>query len=574
MSDGVKFRAGRASSRCCASVFLPLLLFASFSIGQPAEHMPVCARSGIVASTSTAASQAGIAIMQEGGNAVDAAAAVGFALAVTLPSAGNLGGGGFMLIRLHDGRSTFLDFREKAPAAARPRMYLDAAGHYLKGSSTVGYGAIGVPGSVAGLIAAQQRDGRLSLSQVMTPAIRLAEEGFRIGEGLARSMRENPRLARFPESRRLFQRGGRYYSAGELFRQPELARTLRRIEAGGAEEFYRGRLAAELAAAMRAHGGLITPADLRNYAVKTRETLVGSYRGCQILTAPPPSSGGVALLEALNILEGTAYAGDGVVDRIHWMTEAMRRAFADRAGLLGDPDFVPVPIRELISKSYAERLRRTIDPRMATASARLRPGQPQTLESLQTTHFSIVDAEGNAVACTTTLNASFGSGVTADGLGFLMNNEMDDFTAAPGVPNEYRLIQGKANEIQPGKRPLSSMAPTIVTRDGKLMLVVGSPGGPRIITTVLQVLTNVIDLHQNIQQAVDAPRFHQQWMPDILYLERGGFSPETIARLCERGYSIELESPWSDAQAVMIDPETGERLGAGDARQSARPIGY
>jgi gamma-glutamyltranspeptidase/glutathione hydrolase len=514
--------------------------------------------------------------MQRGGNAVDAAVAVGFALAVTLPTAGNLGGGGFMLVRLRDGKTTFLDFREKAPAAARPDMYLDKQGNYVRDSSLVGYRAIGVPGSVAGLAEAQCRFGKLSLRQVMDPAIRLAEEGFPVNASLAESLRESKVLPQFPESRRIFQRDGRFYEMGERFRQPELARTLRRIARGGAEEFYRGAMARELAAGLQKHGGLITEEDLRNYEVKAREPLTGTYRGYELITAPPPSSGGVALLEILNILEGTEYAAGGHLSAssIHWMAEAMRRAFADRAEYLGDPDFTPLPVRGLISKPYAAELRRGIDPEAATPSTRVQPGKPPRDESPQTTHYSIVDRDGSAVSCTTTLNTSFGSGVTAEGLGFLLNNEMDDFAVAPGVPNTYGLIQGKANEIQPGKRPVSSMTPTIVARDGKLYLVVGSPGGPRIITTVLQVITNLIDFKLNVQQAVDAPRFHHQWLPDTLFMEEVGFSPDTLALLRRRGHTVELQNLWSIAQAVLIDPATGDRLGASDSRGPGRAVGY
>jgi gamma-glutamyltranspeptidase/glutathione hydrolase len=530
----------------------------------------------MVASSSEEASRVGVEIMRRGGNAVDAAVAVGFALAVTLPSAGNLGGGGFMLVRLRDGKTAFLDFRETAPAAARPEMYLDAAGKYIRGSSLVGYRAIGVPGSIAGLVEAQTRWGKLTLRELIEPAIRLAEEGFIVNEATARSLRRNPRLARFPESRRIFQRNGDYFRPGERFRQPELARTLRRIAAGGGDEFYRGRLAQELAAALQRHGALITTADLRDYKVRLREPLVGSYRGYQITTAPPPSSGGVALLETLNLLEPTDFAAAGptAVSGMHWQIEAMRRAYADRSQFMGDSDFVGVPVQRLTDKSYAATLRQGIDPNTATPSLSLAAARPGPPESPETTHYSIVDADGNAVACTTTLNSSYGGGVTAEGLGFLLNNEMDDFTTAPGVPNTYGLIQGPANEIRPGKRPLSSMAPTIVTREGKLFLVVGSPGGPRIITTVLHVLTGIIDFGLDVQQAVDRPRFHHQWLPDTLYLEIGGFAPETIAELRQRGHTIKEESPWSDGQAVMIDPETGERLGGGDSRGSARPVGY
>jgi gamma-glutamyltranspeptidase/glutathione hydrolase len=530
----------------------------------------------MVASSSAAASQAGVEIMKAGGNAVDAAVAVGFALAVTHPAAGNLGGGGFMLIRLRDGTATFLDFREKAPAAARPDMYRTPQGGIIPEASLVGYKAIGVPGSVAGLTEAQKRYGKLPLPRVMAPAIRLAEEGFPVSHALATSMRSSTVLARFPESRRIFQRDGNFYAAGDVFRQPDLARTLRRISAGGSAAFYRGDLARQLATSLQKHGGLITEADLRDYDVKVREPLAGTYRAYQILAAPPPSSGGVAILETLNILEGSTFAksGYGSAESIHWLTEAMRRAFADRSEFLGDSDFVKVPVRGLTHKAYAGLLWATINPNKATPSSEIRSGRPEPYESDETTHYSIVDPDGNAVACTTTLNGNFGSGVTAEGLGFLLNNEMDDFTSAPGVPNLFGLIQGTANEIRPGKRPLSSMSPTIVTKDGKLFLVVGSPGGPRIISTVIQVLTNLIDFGMNVQQAVDAPRIHHQWLPDLLYLEGSGFSPDTIALLRQKGHTLQIGDLWSDAQAVLIDPATGDRLGAGDGRQSARPVGY
>jgi gamma-glutamyltranspeptidase/glutathione hydrolase len=455
-------------------------------------------------------------------------------------------------------------------------MYRDAQGAIIPRASLEGYLAIGVPGSVAGLAEAQRRFGKLTLRRVMAPAIRLSSEGFPLGHELAASLRRSALLARFPESRRVFQRDGDFYRPGETFRQPDLARTLRRIAEGGADAFYRGALARELSAALRKHGGLITEEDLRRYQVKLREPLTGSYRRYEILTAPPPSSGGVALLEILNILEPTSYqdAGHGSAGSIHWMAEAIRRAFADRSEFLGDPDFSRVPVRGLTDKAYAARLRESIDTRAATPSDRVRPGDPAPYESPETTHYSIVDADGNAVACTTTLNGGFGSGVTAEGLGFLLNNEMDDFTAAPGVPNNFGLIQGSANDIRSGKRPLSSMSPTILTRDGKLFLVVGSPGGPRIITTVLQVLTNVIDFGMNIQQSVDAPRFHHQWLPDQLLVERIGFSPDTLDLLRRRGHTVKVDGLWSDAQAVMIDPQTGDRLGAGDSRAPARPLGY
>lgn len=556
-----------------------LLFLLALLVGMPASgasEAPVRGRQAMVASSSPEASQVGVELMRQGGNAVDAAVAVGFALAVTYPAAGNLGGGGFMLVRLKDGRATFLDFREKAPAAARPDLYLDAEGRVVPNASLVGYKAIAVPGSVAGLAEAQKRWGKKPLREVMAPAIRLAEEGFPLSAGLAAALRGSRVLAQFPESRRIFQRDGRFYVAGETFRQPDLARTLRRIAAGGAEEFYRGAIARELTTALRKGGSLIAEDDLRHYEPRLREPLTGAYRGYRILAAPPPSSGGVALVQTLNILEETPYAADGhgSATALHWLAEALRRAFADRSEFLGDPEFVSVPVHGLTSKTYAARLRATIDPAAATPSSHVRPGDPLPYESPETTHYSIVDPEGNAVACTTTLNTSFGSGVTAEGLGFLLNNEMDDFTAAPGVPNLYGLIQGTANEIRPGKRPLSSMSPTIVTREGKLFLVLGSPGGPRIISSVLQVLLNVIDFGMNLQQAVDAPRIHHQWLPDRLYIEGQGFSPGTIDRLRAMGHDVLALGSWGDVQAVMIDPATGDRLGAGDGRYSARPLGY
>jgi gamma-glutamyltranspeptidase/glutathione hydrolase len=543
---------------------------------------PVRAPRAMVASVDTLASQAGIAVMKAGGNAVDAAVAVGFALAVTHPQAGNLGGGGFMLVRMRDGKASFLDFRETAPGAAWPDLYLDAARRVIPGASLVGYRAIAVPGSVAGLLEASNRWGRLSRAEVMVPAIRLADEGFAAPESLARALQSSSVLRQFPESRRIFLRDGSPYAAGETFRQPDLARTLRRIAAGGAEEFYRGALARELAAGIRKGGGLITEEDLKGYAAKLRQPLEGSYRGHRILAAPPPSSGGIALIHCLNILEGTGYAatGHGAPESLHWMAEAMRRAFADRAEFLGDPDFTSIPVRALLSKAYAAHRRATINPRAATPSSRIRHGNPLPFESSETTHYSVVDSEGNAVACTTTLNGNFGSGVTAEGLGFLLNNEMDDFTTAPGVPNTYGLIQGPANEIRPGKRPLSSMSPTIVTRDdgrsaaSRLLLVLGSPGGPRIISSVLQALLNVVDFQMNVQEAVDAPRIHHQWLPDRLYLEGRGFSAATLAALRALGHETTVGGLWSDVQAIMIDPVTGERLGGSDGRYPARPLGY
>ena len=568
-----------------------LILLAIASTATAATVAPVRAPHAMVASGHELASQAGVEAMRQGGNAVDAAVATGFALAVVLPEAGNLGGGGFMLLRLADGRAHFLDFREKAPAAATRDMYLDAKGNPLPDASVVGYRAIGVPGSVAGLAYAEKKFGKLTLAQVMGPAIRLARQGFALSERDARQLRD-PSLAAFPETRRIFQRDGHYYQPGDTFKQPELARTLERI-AADPDSFYRGALAQELAASLQKGGGLITAKDLAAYEVKEREPVRGSYRGYEIIAAPPPSSGGIALIEALNILEGydLAKLGDGSAESIHLVAEAFRRAFFDRAELLGDPDFASVPVAALMDKHYAAAWRETLDPHRASPSADLR--RPvQAFEKLDrmavlgepdhTTHYSVVDSAGNAVAVTTTLNDLFGSRVTAEGLGFLLNDEMDDFTSKPGTPNMFGLLQGEANAIAPGKRPLSAMAPTIVLKDGRLFMVLGSRGGPRIITAVAEVLVSVIDYGMNIQQAVDAPRFHHQWMPDVLRVEKDGLSPAVGNRLAAMGHKIEegyserskWRGHWGDVECVAVAPETGERLGASDSRYEGKAVGY
>ncbi len=534
--------------------------------------------------------------MQAGGNAVDAAVATGFALAVVHPAAGNIGGGGFMLIRMADGKTHFLDYREKAPAAATRDMYLDTQGNVIEGASEYGYKAIGVPGSVAGMVYAEQKYGNLTLQQVMAPAIRLAREGYPLSWQEARDLHDKY-LSQFAESRRIFQRDGNYYETGEIFRQPDLARTLERI-AAKPDDFYHGTLARELAAAMQKGGGLITADDLAHYEVKEREPIRGTYRGYEIISAPPPSSGGTVLVESLNILEGYDLnkLGDRSAQSIHFTTEAFRRAFFDRAEFLGDPDFSKLPVAQLIDKKYAAAWRESIEDAKATSSNALkRPAifseleqyaetHPQPLgnhESQHTTHYSVVDAEGNAVAVTTTINDWFGSRVTADGLGFLMNDEMDDFSAKPGAPNADGLIQGAANAIGPGKRPLSSMTPTIVVHGGKTFVVLGSPGSSKIITTVANVLMGVVDYGMNIQEAVDAPRFHNQWLPDVLNVEQW-FSPDTVQRLQKMGYNVEFGlhdgedvSPyWSDAECVAVDPKTGERLGASDYRENGKAVGY
>jgi gamma-glutamyltranspeptidase/glutathione hydrolase len=523
--------------------------------------------------------------------------AVGFALAVVHPQAGNLGGGGFMLIRTSDGKTRFIDYREKAPAAATADMYLDAQGNVIEDASTVGYKAIGVPGSVAGMVYAEEKYGKLSLERVMGPAIKLAQEGFVLAAEDAKDLQNDRDLARFPESRRIFQRDGNYYKAGDVFKQPELARTLQRI-ASKPDDFYHGALARELAVSLQKGGSLITIDDLAHYEVKEREAVRGTYRGYEIIGAPPPSSGGITLIEILNILEGydLARLRSRPAQTVHLTLEAFRRAFFDRADFLGDPDFSKIPVAQLIDKRYSAAWRESIDPAHASASKDLRrpaifseleqyavlhPSPGALPEPDHTTHYSVVDPDGNAVAVTTTLNDDFGSRVAAEGLGFLLNDEMDDFAAKQGTPNMYGLLQGPANVIGPGKRPLSAMAPTIVLKDGKLFLVLGSPGGPRIITTVANILMGVVDYGLNIQEAVNAPRFHQQWLPDVTRVEQG-FSPDVAKQLEKTGHKVEsgiTESgtwypEWSDGECIMIDPKSGERLGASDKRNSGKAIGF
>jgi gamma-glutamyltranspeptidase/glutathione hydrolase len=551
---------------------------------------PTHAPHAIVTSVHELASQAGVEMLRSGGNAVDAAVATGFALAVVHPQAGNLGGGGFLLLRSANGKTHFIDFREKAPAAATENMYLDAQGNVIpdssKDSSVVGYRSVGVPGTVAGLVYAEKQYGKLSLGKVIAPAIKLARDGFPLAYEDTQALKEDEYLAQFPESKRIFQRDGNYYRPGELLKQPELARTLERI-AKNPDDFYHGALARELAAAIQQGGGLVTAADLAAYEVKEREPIRGSYRGFDIISAPPPSSGGVALVEILNILEGfdLAKLGNRSAAAIHLEAEAFRRAFYDRAEFMGDPDFAKVPVAQLIDKKYAAAWRDSIDLNHASVSKDLKRPSFSELERVaqsrptairepeNTTHYSVVDAEGNAVAVTTTLNDSFGSRVTAAGLGFLLNDEMDDFTVKQGVPNSYGLIQGPANAIGPGKRPLSAMTPTIVLKDGKLFLVLGSPGGPTIITTVANILIGVVDFSLDIQEAVNAPRFHHQWLPDEILVE-DRLSPDTMNLLGSKGHKLKVDHFWGDGECIMVDPKTGERLGASDGRNNGKAVGY
>lgn len=538
-------------------------------------RQPVRARHAMVATREAHATDIGLAVLESGGNAIDAAVAVGFALAVTHPAAGNIGGGGFLLARFADGRTTFIDFRERAPEAASHDMYIGPDGK-ATADSVVGYRASGVPGTVRGLELAHEKYGRKSWADLVDPAVRLAADGFPVSYGLAQSLRSghtSERLGQFTESKRIFLKDGKFYDAGERLVQPELAGTLECIRDRGAKDFYEGQTARLLAADMKAHGGLITLDDLKNYRAIERAPLIGSYRGYTIVTAPPPSSGGVGILQMLGVLEGSGYekSGFGSADELHFLAETMRRYFADRSEYMGDPDFYNVPVAGLLNPRYIAELRRSIHAEHATPSATLHPGKVRTFESSDTTHYSIVDAEGNAVAVTYTLNNSFGSAVTAAKLGFLLNDEMDDFAAKPGEPNLFGLIQGKANAIQPRKTPLSSMTPTIVLRDGKLYLVVGSPGGPTIINTVLEVVVNVIDFGMNLADAVDAPRLHHQWMPDVLRMERG-FSPDTIALLKARGHTVEIEDHQGEVAAIRV--QNGWLEGDADPRTEGTAKGY
>ena len=569
------------------SIFIVLLLcflplsFVENGLAQSRE--PVRAANGMVASNDRIASEIGVEILRRGGTAVDAAIAVAFALAVTYPEAGNLGGGGFMMIRYRDGRTAAIDYREMAPGRATRNMFVDERGELIRGanSSTVGFRASGVPGTVAGMELALRRygSGRMTWSQLIEPARRLAAEGFTVSYPLANSLRAyRERLNTTPEGRRIFTRNGNFYSAGERFRQPELAQTLARIQRFGAREFYTGRTAQLIAADMSRNNGLIALEDLRNYEARERTPVRGTYRGHEIISMPPPSSGGTMLIEMLNILEGydLRRMGWSSAERYHVLTEAMRRAFADRAEYMGDPDFSQIPVAQLIDKDYAARLRRTINMNRASSSQTIRAGQFNAGgERGETTHFSIVDREGNAVSNTYTINDLYGSGVVITGTGIVMNDEMDDFASRPGTPNLFGLIQGERNAIEPRKRPLSSMTPTFVLRpDGSLWFAVGARGGPRIINAVLQVITNVIDHDMNIQQALDAPRIHHQWLPDELIIEPFGLSNDTLRILEQRGHRFsQRPQNVASCEAIMIE-ERNIRAGASDPRSSGTPVGY
>ena len=540
----------------------------SYGIAADTFH-PVRAQQGMVASVDATATQVGVDILRQGGNAVDAAVAVGFALAVTHPQAGNLGGGGFMLLRTAAGRTTAIDFREIAPSRASRDMFLDKQGNADSKLSLTSPLASGTPGTVAGFALAAQKYGTLPLSRLLQPAIKLAQEGIVVNDALADDLNTYGKevLLSHDNSRAIFFKpDGAPYQKGERLVQKNLAHSLSLIAQQGPDAFYKGAIADEIAAEMAGNGGLIGKADLANYRAIERQPIGGSYRGYQVFSMPPPSSGGIHIVQILNILENfdLAKMGFGSADAIQVMAEAEKYAYADRSEYLGDPDFVKVPWQALTSKAYAKSLAQQIDVAKARPSDQIKPGKLEPYESNQTTHFSVVDKQGNAVAVTYTLNTTFGRGIVAGKSGILLNNEMDDFSARPGTPNVYGLVGGEANAIQPGKRPLSSMSPTIVVKEGKTWLVTGSPGGSRIITTVLQMVVNSIDFGMNVAEATSAPRFHHQWLPDQLRVEKG-FSPDTLKLLSAKGQNVEVLPAMGSTQSIMIGPD-GTLYGASDPR--------
>jgi gamma-glutamyltranspeptidase/glutathione hydrolase len=530
-----------------------IAVFAVFCALPLAAREPVRARQAMVVAQEPVATDAGLAVLKAGGNAVDAAVAVAFALAVTHPSAGNIGGGGFLLLRTASGHTTFIDFREMAPAAASRNMYIGPDGKATRDSVT-GWRASGVPGTVRGLALAHSKYGSKPWASLVQPAAALAEHGVTLSYAESRSICGSRNLlGQFPESKRIFLNNGPCSPPGETLRQPELGQVLRRI-AADPDDFYTGTTAGILAEEMQRHGGAITLEDLKNYKAIERQPLTGTYNGHTIITAPSPSSGGIGILQMLAMLEGTGYekSGAGSAASSHYVAEAMRRYFADRSKFLGDADFTKVPVKGLLDPKYIAARRASIDPDKATPSSTYGPGEP-SFEPAETTHFNVIDAQGNAVALTYTINNSYGSGVTVPRLGFLLNNEMDDFAAQPGAPNMFGLIQGEANAIAARKRPLSAMTPTIVLKDGKLLMALGAPGGPRIISGVLQVILNVIDFKMGVQQAVDQPRLHHQWMPDRLLLEPG-FSPDTRALLEKRGHTLGAINSVASVEAILVEP--------------------
>ena len=557
----------------------------AFTAAHAASVAPVAAEHGMVVTAQHLASRVGVDVLKDGGNAVDAAVAIGYALAVVYPAAGNLGGGGFMTLQLADGRKTFLDFREKAPLAATAGMYLGPDGNVVKGLSTRGYLAVGVPGTVSGLEYALAKYGSMKRATLIAPAIRYAERGFALDAGDVEMLHTATEdFSRDAPSAAIFLQRGQPFAEGQRLVQHDLARTLKLISQHGASGFYKGPVAAALVAASTAGKGLITQADLDQYTTRELPPVECDYRGYRIVSAPPPSSGGVILCEILNVLEGYPLKDLGFrsAQAVHYQIEAMRHAYVDRNSYLGDPDYVKNPLDRLLDKGYAARIRAAIDPAKAGVSKDLKPGVAPH-EGVNTTHYSVIDKWGNAVSVTYTLNDWFGAKVTAARTGVLLNNEMDDFTAKVGVPNLYGLVQGEANAIAPGKRPLSSMSPTVVTRDGKPVMVVGTPGGSRIITAVLHTILNVIDYGMTIQEAVDAPRFHQQWLPEATSVETFALSPDTRKILEGMGHQLGNPQPANHVAAILVGaPSLGGKAvgskryyGANDPRRNTGlALGY
>jgi gamma-glutamyltranspeptidase/glutathione hydrolase len=577
---------------CIARLCLLAVLIFPASPPLSAQRIAVEARHGLVTSAHELASKAGLEILKQGGNAIDAAVVTGLVLAVTFPFAGNVGGGGFMLIHLADGRDIAIDFRETASAAATHDMYLGADGEVISGvnSSTVGWRASGVPGTIAGFALAQKKygSGKISWADVVEPARRLAAEGHLISQWTAASLKQAAKLlGQFPESNRIYLKNGEFHQAGDNWVREDLAETFSRLQKNGPREFYEGETARRIVEAMKKNGGVLTMEDLRSYQPVERTPLRGKYRGYEIVLMPPPSSASIAILQMLGMLEAydVGSLGHNSSAKYHLFAEVMKRAFRDRAEYLGDPAFVNVPVKQLLDPAYLKKRMADFSPDKATPASSVQPGLGEFIakaprESTETTHFSVIDADGNAVGNTYTLNGAYGSGVTIPGTGILMNNEMDDFTSKPGVPNAYGLIQGEANAIVPGKRPLSSMAPTFVFKDGQLVLITGSPGGSTIVNTVLQIVTNVIDHDMPVAQAVEAPRINNQWMPDMITYEHFGMSADVIAALKAKGHTLKERQSYEgayqgDAESIAIDPKSGLRFGAADPRRAdAKAVGY
>lgn len=564
---------------------IPQLLVLLFIINQHLVYAnsgkPVSAKNGMVVSASTIASKVGVQILKEGGNAIDASIAVGFALAVTYPYAGNLGGGGFMVIHFKDGKNTSIDFRETAPLLSSKEMFLDENGNFISALSEEGATSAGVPGSVAGLIYALNKYGTLPLSKVIQPAIDLARNGWELQMYDVDAFKNTmPIFKKYPSSIKIFSKNDNPYEEGDLFIQSDLAWTLEQIKMNGKDGFYKGKVAELLVKQINELGGYITLKDLENYKCVEREPIVGSYRDNEIISMPPSSSGGIALVQLLNILENFSFNGTewGSSQYISTLAESMKYVYADRTDHLGDSDFYPVPVSELISKNYAktifEKIKKGVIPSDEISSGIKIP----YAESEETTHYSVIDKDGNAVSVTTTINSGFGSKVVVDGAGFLLNNEMDDFSSKPGEPNQYGLLGSTANSIEPGKRMLSSMTPTIVLKDGKPFIIVGSPGGSTIITVVLQVILNCVDFGMDINEAVNAPRIHHQWLPDIIYLEKFAVNNDTYSILKQMGYKFKDRNTafrvLGSAQAIMMDHEKNIIYGASDARRNGSAVGY